>query len=165
MREEIKKERMSLLRDRFDKCDILHFSPEEVVKHNSEKWPFDRIFPPPTRLSDNIIRTVQIADEIRDAWGGPVIVYSGYRAPAYNELISGAENSQHMFFRALDIAPANGNIGEFFDLCDEIVSDFRSSGWFVGYGKYYKSKFVHIDTSDVNGKPYGYQRNWDDRRG
>jgi len=149
--------RLSTLRNLLDDAGIEHFSADELVEHTRSDWPGPRIFPPRERLLDHIIPTVKIADEIRDRWGEPVVVISGYRAPYYNdELVEGSDRSQHMAFRALDLRPADGQIDDFIDLVEEIVQARRDDGQIIGRGLY--STFIHIDTGH-----YTYQRNWDQR--
>ena len=45
----------------------------------------------------------QILQPIRDAWGAPIIVSSGYRCPALNKIVGGAAQSDHMYGCAADI--------------------------------------------------------------
>jgi len=45
----------------------------------------------------------QRLQQIRDHFGKPVTIISGYRTPAYNKLIGGATNSYHMKGQAADI--------------------------------------------------------------
>ena len=45
----------------------------------------------------------QILQPIRDAWGAPIIVSSGYRCPALNKAVGGAAQSDHMYGCAADI--------------------------------------------------------------
>lgn len=50
-----------------------------------------------TALGENIL------DPLREAWGAPIIVTSGYRCPALNKAVGGATNSQHIYGQAADI--------------------------------------------------------------
>jgi len=148
-------QRLSTLRALLDDAGIEHFSASELVEHTRSGWPGPRIFPPRERLLDHIVPTVKSADEIRDRWGGPVVVVSGYRAPYYNdELVEGSDRSQHMAFRALDLRPADGQIDNFIDLVEEVVQARRDDGQIIGLGRY--PTFIHIDTGY-----YDYQRDWD----
>ena len=49
-----------------------------------------------------------LADEVlqplRDAWGKPLKINSGYRCPALNRAVGGVESSQHVKGEAADIA-------------------------------------------------------------
>ncbi len=44
-----------------------------------------------------------ILQPLRDAYGKPIIINSGFRSPALNTAIKGARNSQHMLGQAADI--------------------------------------------------------------
>lgn len=44
-----------------------------------------------------------VLDPLREAYGKPVIVNSGYRCPALNKAVGGEKNSQHMNGEAVDI--------------------------------------------------------------
>lgn len=48
-------------------------------------------------LVDNVL------DPLREAWGGPIDVSSGYRCAALNKAVGGAAGSQHMAGEAADI--------------------------------------------------------------
>lgn len=50
-----------------------------------------------TALVDNVL------DPLREKWGAPIKVSSGYRCPALNRAIGGAAGSQHMKGEAADI--------------------------------------------------------------
>ena len=48
-------------------------------------------------LVDNVL------DPLRQAWGGPIRVNSGYRCPLLNKLVGGTPTSQHQHGEAADI--------------------------------------------------------------
>lgn len=52
---------------------------------------------------------------IRDAWGKPIKVTSGYRCPALNKAVAGSPTSVHMRGWAVDIKPMSGSYKEFED--------------------------------------------------
>jgi hypothetical protein len=149
--------RLSILRDEFEELGIEYFSAKEIVTLNNPQWEYRKVFPPPKRLISNILPTIKIADEIREEWGGPVSCLSGWRPPTYNDLIiEGSDDSQHMYFRALDLQPINEKYEKFIDHVSGIVSEKGEEGKIIGYGRY--NTFVHIDTGF-----YEYNRNWDQR--
>ena len=49
----------------------------------------------------------QLLDPIREAWGEPIVVSSGYRCKELNTLIGGAKNSHHMLGCAADLIAGN----------------------------------------------------------
>ncbi len=61
----------------------------------------------PERNGDDFIyvdpQMTQHAQELRDAWGGPLVLTSSYRSPEYNAAIGGATFSRHMYGDAVDI--------------------------------------------------------------
>ena len=64
-------------------------------------------------------------DPIREAWGNPIAVNSGYRSLALNVAVGGSPSSQHLTGEAADIT--TGSIGgnkRLFDLIQEIGVDF-----------------------------------------
>jgi putative chitinase len=55
----------------------------------------------------------EILDPLREAWGGPIIVSSGYRCEKLNSMIGGSPTSAHRHGWAADIKPGNGDIEGF----------------------------------------------------
>lgn len=49
----------------------------------------------------------QLLDPIREAWGEPIVVSSGYRCKELNTLIGGVKNSHHILGCAADIIAGN----------------------------------------------------------
>ena len=45
----------------------------------------------------------QLLDPIREAWGEPIVVSSGYRCKELNALVGGAKNSHHLLGCAADL--------------------------------------------------------------
>ena len=49
----------------------------------------------------------QLLDPIREAWGEPIVVSSGYRCKQLNALVGGVNNSHHILGCAADIIAGN----------------------------------------------------------
>ncbi|MCC8131340.1 MAG: D-Ala-D-Ala carboxypeptidase family metallohydrolase [Ruminococcus sp.] len=49
----------------------------------------------------------KVLDPLRTAWGGPIVVNSGYRCKALNDAVGGSKTSDHMTGRAADIEAAD----------------------------------------------------------
>ena len=55
-------------------------------------------------VRDNIKALVDIIlQPLRDAWGGPLIINSGFRCPELNEAVGGVPTSQHVKGQAADV--------------------------------------------------------------
>ena len=128
---------------------VRYFTASELVqRHKGE---------PPQAIWGRIVATAILADKIRIAWGSAVKVVSGYRSPEYNAKVSGSKKSMHMEFRAMDIAPVNGDIAAFIAVVQKVVTAERATGVNVGLGLY--DTFCHVDTN----APTGKNRSWDER--
>ena len=53
-----------------------------------------------------------VLDPLREKYGKPIKVNSGYRCPKHNLAVGGATQSQHMKGEAADIAPMDGDARE-----------------------------------------------------
>ncbi len=59
---------------------------------------------PTDKAVENMTRLIKVVlDPLREAYGQPITVNSGYRSPALNKAVGGAKNSQHMTGEAADI--------------------------------------------------------------
>lgn len=68
----------------------------------------------------------EVLDVIRQSWGEPIIVTSGYRCPEVNTLAGGVLMSAHMSGLAADIRPtrkSKNRIHELFDLIRSLAAD------------------------------------------
>ena len=64
----------------------------------------------PKEAEENLKALVdEVLDPLREAYGKPIRVNSGYRCPKLNTLVGGTPNSQHMRGEAADIQPVVGN--------------------------------------------------------
>lgn len=80
-----------------------HFTLQELTRSATarrlgiDNTPPDEAVKNLTALVDNVL------DPLREAWGSPIHVNSGYRCPALNRAVNGAPHSQHMRGEAADI--------------------------------------------------------------
>jgi len=78
-------------------------------------------------------------EEIREDWGHPIIIDSGYRCPEHNKACGGEALSVHLFGLALDVRPENReDLGRFYQVILGLRPELR-----LGY--YAKKGFVHMD--------------------
>lgn len=101
---------------------------------------------PPEDKWENCIELARILQTIRSDFGIPIRINSCYRSPAYNSCIGGATRSQHMEFRAADIAILDGKSPLSWY---KRILDMRNQGLFKGGLAHYNS-FVHVDVRGHN---------------
>ena len=102
----------------------------------------------PERNNDGrIYIDAQIAlhgQELRDAWGGPLVLSSTYRSPEYNNSIGGATFSRHMYGDAVDIRGDNTSMAmDLYNLARVLEVDFIDSPDNTIQGK--NNPWIHLD--------------------
>lgn len=94
----------------------------------------------------NLIALVDnVLDPLREAYGKPIIVTSGYRSEQLNRMIGGAKTSQHVKGQAVDIRSVEDNYEEnkkLFDLIvelnlpfDQLIDEYNYDWVHVSYSK------------------------------
>ena len=80
-----------------------YFTLKELTKSNEAKR--NKINNVPTKQEEqNLVALVEnILDPLREAYGKPIIVTSGYRCERLNKLVKGSKTSQHRLGQAADI--------------------------------------------------------------
>lgn len=81
---------------------------------------------------------------LRDAFGLPLHINSGYRCRAHNDAINGSVNSQHLYGKAVDISTKNLSGAEKYRLLQLIMR----LGTFTGVG--IAKTFIHVDVRDTD---------------
>ena len=72
----------------------------------------------------------EVLDPLRERYGKPIYVNSGYRCPKLNQLVNGAANSQHMKGEAADIRPVKSEKLKVKSELDELVRILIENGKF-----------------------------------
>ena len=100
----------------------------------------------------NIGVLMKFLDKMRDAWGGAIIVNSGYRCPDLNKAVGGKQTSGHLSGYAADIRmPASGvKIDVFYDWLMRWLGKekIKYDECFLERGK--KSTWVHFALYSIN---------------
>ncbi len=110
-----------------------YFTVKEVTNGDRRRIPRDNT------IKQNVITLAQELDKVREAWGSAILVTSWYRPPAINRAVGGASRSQHIYGKAADIKPAQGDLYQFQDWLDKVAWKDKA----LGYGA--KKGFVHLD--------------------
>ncbi len=87
-------------------------------------------------LEDSLLDKIEL---VREKYGKPIIITSGYRCLAHNKAIGGAINSSHVSALALDIQPELLILDELDDLYDVCYTIFDN----IGDGR--NRGFIHVD--------------------
>ena len=84
-----------------------HFTVAEFVRsEKADKQAIDNRLP--KELLPNVQALVDnVLDPLREAYGKPITVTSGYRCPALNKAVGGSATSQHISGQAADITAGN----------------------------------------------------------
>ena len=72
---------------------------------------------------EHLEELMEFIDGFRAYWGGPLLVSSGFRCEALNELVGGAKNSGHRYGWAVDFVPANNKKMECYEKFQEYLKD------------------------------------------
>lgn len=108
---------------------------------------------PNTIVINNLQLLVEhILDPLRERYGKPIYVNSGYRSPALNKAINGAKTSQHMKGLAADItAGSTTNNKILFELVQELklpfdqLIDEKNFKWIhVSYANKPRKQILHL---------------------
>jgi len=73
---------------------------------------------------------------LRETWGSPLLLTSGFRCARHNKKVNGAEGSLHLLGQAADIVVFQADQGEFTDAAKEAGFDQA-----IAYGS---RNFVHL---------------------
>lgn len=87
---------------------------------------------------------VEVLQTIRNHFGKPVTINSGYRTAAYNKKVGGAAYSQHLYGMAADIVVAGVAPKDVAAYAEKLLSGCGGIGI---YGS-----FVHIDVREVKSR-------------
>lgn len=80
-----------------------YFTLNELIKSTTAKK-YNISNTPDEQQKQNLILLVDnILDKLREAYGKPIIVDSGFRCKTLNAIVGGASNSQHTLGQAVDI--------------------------------------------------------------
>ena len=95
---------------------------------------------------------VEVLQPIRDAWGQPVVVTSGYRCRRLNSIVNGKPTSQHLLGQAADIRAAKpADNGKLFACIKKLIESgqLKVGQCIWEYGTRTCPKWVHVSLPRV----------------
>lgn len=122
-----------------------YFSLQELIRSNTaERLGIDNT--PDAVVVEHLEMLVErLLDPLREAFGRPIIVTSGYRCPELNKAVGGSPTSAHLQGYAADLVPKDGDVQRFLELTrwwllreeipyDQLIVETSSEG----------AKWVHL---------------------
>lgn len=110
---------------------------------------------PTKEIENNLNQLIDnILDPLREAWGEPIIVGSGYRCEALNRAVGGAASSQHKLGQAADIHTKSDSIKDnkkLFELIkqlklpfDQLINEYNYNWIHVSYSPRNRRQILNI---------------------
>ena len=108
---------------------------------------------PNSEIVSNLEQLVdKVLDPLREEFGEPIIVNSGYRSPALNKAVKGAANSQHVSGQAADITTGSkfGNkrlfiLAQKLDLpFDQLIDESNYSWIHISHSPRNRKQVLHL---------------------
>lgn len=115
---------------------IKNFTFQELVKTDTGISNIPKSF----YVVANIISLAGYLQSIRDIFGYPIIVNSGYRSPEVNIAVGGSKYSNHMYGIAADITCCKTHFPE---LCEFLIGD-KQAGFLKELIIYKDKNFIHL---------------------
>ena len=91
---------------------------------------------------------VQLLQSIRDHFGAPVVITSGYRTAAHNAAVGGSKSSQHLLGRAADFYVEGVDVATVAAYAETLLPGRGGIGRYPKDAKHptRKTGWVHVDT-------------------
>lgn|SRR5574344_320874 len=119
---------------------------------------------PPESMMGCIKELAELLQKIRDKYGFPIHVNSGYRCLALNNAVGGSKTSQHVVGQAADIVATGGRTNAcLFSVIKSMIDsgEIRVGQLIWEYGTKKEPNWVHVSLpySKVNNILYLYNKN------
>ena len=98
-----------------------YFTIEELCQsETADRLKIDNT--PSEEIKEHLTLLIEcLLDPLREEWGSPIIVNSGYRCPILNKAVGGSKTSSHTSGWSADIRPKNGKMKEFKEFVVEFI--------------------------------------------
>lgn len=128
-----------------------NFTLNEMVKSGTATAKHIDNTPNREQIENLSVLCRDILQPIREAWGEPIVVSSGFRCPKLNSAVGGSKTSQHMSGAAADFsAKDKSRNGELFRLIEKLIKEgkivCRQLIW--EYGNKTNPRWIHISCQD-----------------
>lgn len=116
-----------------------YFSFKEMCKTNYKEDNYPRTM----EQVENLCVLVSFLDEVREEFGEPIVVNSGYRSDIVNKKVGGVRTSLHLQGRAADIRPLYENGKEYYSELQRLYAILHDKKDELSELIYYKT-FIHV---------------------
>lgn len=112
----------------------------------------------PKKYVANAEKVMAVAEAIREVYGSPIRVISGFRTEEYNKRCGGSPKSQHLTASAMDLQPMCKRE----DLLREVarlhsIAEFMADDLQIGGLGYYPRRWIHVD---IRQRKDGHMARW-----
>lgn len=119
---------------------MIYFTEQEILKGREAGYPLT------PRMKLNLAALITALSDVREAWGKPLVVTSGYRPGSFNKNAGGAKNSAHLTCEAADLADPDRSFAKW---CLDNLDVLERAGLWMEDPKYTKG-WVHLQTRPVS---------------
>ena len=129
-----------------------YFSIDEMLRSaTAKRLGIDNM--PSQDILNNIELFIEtVLDPIREDWGGPISVSSGYRCPELNSAVGGARNSGHKYGWCADLRVKDRSIKEFAEFIKRWMLNKGYSWDEIIFEKSGGSEWVHFAWKGYKGR-------------
>ena len=131
-----------------------YFTLNELIKSDTAKRHKIENIPNAQEKSNLILLVDKILDPLREAYGKPIIVTSGFRCEELNKVVGGSKKSHHRTGQAADIRTLEDTPEEnkkLFDLIielklpfDQLIDEYNFDWVHVSYSPQNRKQILHI---------------------
>lgn len=126
-----------------------YFTVNELCKSDTARVKGIDNTPNATQISNMEELIKNVLDPLREAYGKPINVNSGFRCTALNKVVGGVSSSQHVEGKAADISSNNkGDNAIIFELVKSLKLPFDQLIWEKGNNHY--PDWIHISYNKFN---------------
>ncbi|QXP45111.1 hypothetical protein [Microvirus mar57] len=116
---------------------IKYFKPYEFLYSQTAKVRGIDNCPTDWLIYSNLFYLAYMLDHLRNVYGRPLAITSGYRCPILNKAIGGVRNSRHLYGLAVDIRCLHNT---------DYEKIYQIIGKYARFIKYYSDKhYIHVD--------------------
>lgn len=100
---------------------------------------------PNPEITKRLNELMNLLDKIREAYGKPIRVTSGYRCPELNKAVKGSKTSQHLRGEAADLVPYDKDTLRLFNVTKDLIDKEQMTvGQLIWEYGDRKPRWVHV---------------------